>query len=181
MYSTQNQMSLHDFLVSLLTNDVVTIMYEYLRTIRVEEERALLHLIPLVVNDGELHKTDSLPVMVYDTPNHLDFVCRYLNLSISKFQRMARICRLVEYNPKSKIQVHLKDESQRMSYRSIPWATACDEKRIEERFQDILFNTISDLVDTVGMMAMGFRVQICPAKKRRGSDPFEINRKKTRK
>jgi hypothetical protein len=164
-------MSLHAFLEQLFGKDIVSILYEYIRTIAIAHENALLALLPTIINDGNLEDTSSLVSFIYETPNHLDFVCRYLDLSISKFNRMARIGRVVEFSIFSlkKFSLRLHDETQRMHSVFIALEETNDERATMKRFWKLVNRGPEDIdLRETSVQQMGFRTtRIVYARKRK--------------
>jgi len=123
--------------------------------LRAEEKASLDQLIPLIVDDGPLHETTSLPSFVYESPRHLDYVCQRIDRQIAKSARLAsidrlvrikclpiaRICRFRGYGgPHAKMMWSLeqRDSDVRLSSANVKWASTGDEAKIKRQFYKLI-------------------------------------------
>jgi len=125
-----------------------------------EEKAALQCLLPLIKDDGELHKTNTLPPMVYQTPAHLDFVCSLLPDTFLKKLRLEHIDRKLKLFtiPFSNIKrcrsasgkamwwFRSSDPHRRYSYKkSIEYVSTGDEARIRKTWESLLWREVGKL------------------------------------
>lgn len=121
-----------------------------------ETKTALDALIPLVLDDGALHLTATMPRSVYETPLHLDYVAQRLPVGHAKRERLLSIDRVVrlEVPPLAKLcrfrdrtysasptmmwWARQVDPHTRFSFGSIEWAPTLDEYEIKTRFNALI-------------------------------------------
>ena len=127
-----------------------------------EEMCALDALIPLMKDDGEIHKTTTIPPMAYQSPLHLDYVCSKLPENHSKLERLKVISRILKVRiiPLGRLKRHRSrsgeksqwsllqhDPFQRMSAPYIPWAKTGDEYSIFMSFNGLVRKIIRDDIE----------------------------------
>ena len=122
------------------------------------EKRAIEALIPLIVDDGPLHKTSSLPNLTYTTPLHLDYTCSCMaDQTFPKLERLRVIGRVVHLHTVSygKVKrfktwqgktpawvIEFIDPLARMAGAGCFWALRGDEYAIVKQWQAYLSRII---------------------------------------